>query len=1519
MTSFWTKLGSGFPFVLLLVAVIGLTAVTGVQAQSTLPAPHQTSFEPSNQSGPWDGWTPTRVGSGPYWNQDYNTTGSSSTGPSGPKDGSYYVYLETSTSSGEAYLTNRFNLTALNNPSIYFWYHMYGSTMGSLYFQVSTNGGGSWATLWSRTGQQHSGYTAPWSQATVSLSSYSSYSDLWVRFRGVRGSSFRSDMAIDLVQLFDSGPQTYLSSAASHEASGTSAGTTYQHILRVGVLMSSPNSPLNLTAMNFSTAGTTSLGDISNARLFYTGGSTSFSASNQFGSTIGTPGGSLSFTGSQSMAMGMNYFWLAVDVSPTATAMNVIDASCTNLTVGSTTATPTNASPAGAVTIYSPLSGVYTIDPNGSGSRNFTSFTAAVDVAQIATIGGPVTFEVASGTYNEQVLIPQLPGLSSINTVTFDGLNNNPVLSHNTSADLDYVIRIDRADYITLKNLTINNNGTEGLGIHLTSPSSNTPCEYITIDNCTINMSTTTTDTYTAAIGAFHPTSTGTNYNYVENLLVQNCTINGGGSAIYLRAYTSSSSSYRSTGNRILNNTIKDYYYYGIYFYYYHSDPQVIGNNLEQRLVGSNNNNGYGIYFYRTQEGGLIAKNRVVGRGYGIRTYYYINYYSMNTNRLKIWNNMITIVEPATSTTQDQWGIYAYYRVKYLDIYHNNINIVPRNDANNDQYGLYLDYYSSSYDVDWRVRNNMIQIDRSANGGTPGRPWAIWNDNDAMISQCDYNAYYSSSTGTTFRWDGSDRTWATLPKTTYNANSVWGPAYYVSPTDLHSRSHVGYLAASFIGVIDDYDGDIRNPMMPCIGADEYPTPPPENDVAVSKVLFDYAEDTWTRKEGAYNHKIKAVIENVGLSTPPATVQVGYATSPMTTSGDADELETLSPTWTGNTGVVEFAAPLTGLAPNPMQPVYVRTFWGPDSEGSNDQDMDTHEVWDDKVHGFEDFENFDLPFFSYADGYLDMPWTVVDNNGGDELMVAPGVGVGGSNAVQHIGTINAADEWLISPGAVLLPEASYRGGFVFTNNSSVPVTIEMAYGTSPSASSMTTFAVFSNIGPGTYTAADLWVLGGEAGFPYFNTPASGGTHYFGIHTTTAGPGYDYTFDNIKFDDNPSPPPKIGYAPPGSPIEDFVDNDSDPILVTATYKQPGLINKTFQVATTTKIYGFRGDMLWDVESSDSWIRITKETPDPTEQGYNLTPPRPRQFQTFTMSVNPAGLAPGLHIGYLTFYAILFNDDFPPPNQGLVATNEPLVVEVQLRITDAGSGKTGKATLVASMPGPFTVPGSPYFFVDNQTGDPVATLEVTSGQIDALTITAFPNQLPQNLARMLYVMRYWQIQHAGTGWTADITFPYADHEAAMILDRSQLRGVRQAVPMGAWEDPITGTTSISDPLHSTVTVQNFNEMNIMGNIALAHPYAIFTKGADAAPDNFALDQNYPNPFNPSTRIGYAVPEDAHVRLVVYNGLGMEVAVLVDETLPAGFYEADFDASGLATGTYLYRMTAGDFTLTRTMTLSK
>ena len=79
--------------------------------------------------------------------------------------------------------------------------------------------------------------------------------------------------------------------------------------------------------------------------------------------------------------------------------------------------------------------------------------------------------------------------------------------------------------------------------------------------------------------------------------------------------------------------------------------------------------------------------------------------------------------------------------------------------------------------------------------------------------------------------------------------------------------------------------------------------------------------------------------------------------------------------------------------------------------------------------------------------------------------------------------------------------------------------------------------------------------------------------------------------------------------------------------------------------------------------------------------------------------------------------------------------------------------------------------------------------------------------------------------------------------------------------------------------------------------------------------LDQNYPNPFNPNTTIKYELPKSSVVNLNVYDMLGREVAVLVNEKQEAGSHETKFDASGLSSGVYFYRMQAGEYVSTKKM----
>jgi hypothetical protein len=88
---------------------------------------------------------------------------------------------------------------------------------------------------------------------------------------------------------------------------------------------------------------------------------------------------------------------------------------------------------------------------------------------------------------------------------------------------------------------------------------------------------------------------------------------------------------------------------------------------------------------------------------------------------------------------------------------------------------------------------------------------------------------------------------------------------------------------------------------------------------------------------------------------------------------------------------------------------------------------------------------------------------------------------------------------------------------------------------------------------------------------------------------------------------------------------------------------------------------------------------------------------------------------------------------------------------------------------------------------------------------------------------------------------------------------------------------------------------------------------------PNTYSLSQNYPNPFNPSTRIEYSIPKDGHVLLGVFDILGRQVAVLESGVKPAGSHSVTFDASGLASGVYLYRLEVDRFTIVREMLVVK
>jgi hypothetical protein len=117
------------------------------------------------------------------------------------------------------------------------------------------------------------------------------------------------------------------------------------------------------------------------------------------------------------------------------------------------------------------------------------------------------------------------------------------------------------------------------------------------------------------------------------------------------------------------------------------------------------------------------------------------------------------------------------------------------------------------------------------------------------------------------------------------------------------------------------------------------------------------------------------------------------------------------------------------------------------------------------------------------------------------------------------------------------------------------------------------------------------------------------------------------------------------------------------------------------------------------------------------------------------------------------------------------------------------------------------------------------------------------------------------------------------------------------------------------------NGEGLDTQPNVIYSAGYTFTPTGVEdeVAPTGFALSQNYPNPFNPTTSINFTVAQRSNVTLKVYDMLGREVASLVNEVKDQGSYNVNFDAAKLASGTYVYKLTAGNFVETKKMVLLK
>ena len=96
-----------------------------------------------------------------------------------------------------------------------------------------------------------------------------------------------------------------------------------------------------------------------------------------------------------------------------------------------------------------------------------------------------------------------------------------------------------------------------------------------------------------------------------------------------------------------------------------------------------------------------------------------------------------------------------------------------------------------------------------------------------------------------------------------------------------------------------------------------------------------------------------------------------------------------------------------------------------------------------------------------------------------------------------------------------------------------------------------------------------------------------------------------------------------------------------------------------------------------------------------------------------------------------------------------------------------------------------------------------------------------------------------------------------------------------------------------------------------------SVQSSASGSPPSSAFLAQNYPNPFNPSTTISYDLPTRSLVSLKIFNVLGQEVATLVNGEVETGKHQVNWDAAGLPSGAYVYRLKANEFTETKKLVL--
>lgn len=382
---------------------------------------------------------------------------------------------------------------------------------------------------------------------------------------------------------------------------------------------------------------------------------------------------------------------------------------------------------------YTPaLNGVYTIDAGQpGGGTNYQTFSAAASDLNTSGVCGPVTFNVASGSYNEQVLLEDIPGSSATNTVTFMGAgaaNTILTFAQNTSADR-YTLRLDGASHVTFDSLTIeaDDAGSYGWGVHVMNN-----VEDFTLQNCSVMVDPSqTASTRSAIIVSSNPTGFSA-VSGTSDLTFDNNYISGG----YYGIRAQGSSGNELTNLIFTNNTIEEVYYYSSYFLYV-DDLNFDQNTINmERNFGNSTTASYAFYGSYVSDF-VLSNNHITNPGsYG---FYLTNCFGTAANPSAVANNAIGGGFTSTSATTTAGIRVLNTNTEHVDFVHNSINM---DSGDGRAFSI-----SNSSPSNLRLYNNNFAYTAGAGG------LAMYIDDPTIITELNNNNYYSN--GASFVYHGA--------------------------------------------------------------------------------------------------------------------------------------------------------------------------------------------------------------------------------------------------------------------------------------------------------------------------------------------------------------------------------------------------------------------------------------------------------------------------------------------------------------------------------------------------------------------------------------------------------------------------------------------------------------------------------------------------------------------------------------------------------------------------------------------